>query len=256
MDAHELCVRYEDPGLIIVDKPAGVHTAPLRPGETGTLVEMVAHAYPEVAGLPGIKPLEPGLVHRLDRDTSGLVVFARTPGAFEALRRSFASGGARKGYIAACSCADKLPVGSAPLCIESRFAPYGRGRTMVRAVFPGERSRKLLRSASAEIYRTEAVVAARGEGRVQLAASILKGFRHQVRAHLAVLGFPILGDPLYGAAVPAGFPVRMYLHAARIELVNPSSGLPLVVESPVPAEFTGLFDETEEHTHGRNVPRP
>jgi 23S rRNA pseudouridine1911/1915/1917 synthase len=253
---HELCVRYEDPGLLVVDKPAGVHTAPLRPGEPDTLMQMVIRSYPEVAGLPGIKTVEPGLVHRLDRDTSGLVVFARTPGTFEALRRSFASGGARKRYAAACSCAHEILDSSTPLRIESRFAPYGRGRTMVRAVFPGERSRKLLSSASGEIYVTEAVVTARGNGRLMLEASILKGFRHQVRVHLAFLGFPILGDPLYGAAIPAGFPARMYLHASRIEMYNPSSGNPLVVESPLPAEFAGLFDETEEYPHGQNVSRP
>lgn len=242
MTPRELRVQYEDSSLVVVEKPAGVHTAPLRPGEPDTLMEMVIRTYPEVALLPGIKPVEPGLVHRLDRDTSGLVVFARTAKAFDELRRSFASGGARKLYRAACTCADEILDSSTPLRIESRFAPYGRGRTMVRAVFPGERSRKLLKSATGEIYVTEAEVTARGNGRMLLSASILKGFRHQVRVHLAFLGFPILGDPLYGAAVPEGFPSRMYLHAARIELRHPTSGFPLVVESPLPGEFAGLFD--------------
>jgi 23S rRNA pseudouridine1911/1915/1917 synthase len=211
-------------------------------------MEMVIRLYPEVAGVPGIKPVEPGLVHRLDRETSGLVVFARTAQAFDELRRSFASGGARKMYLAACACGEEIPDSAVPLRIESRFAPYGRGRTMVRAVFPGERSRKLLKSAGSEIYVTEAEVTARGNGRLLLAASILRGFRHQVRVHLAFLGFPILGDPLYGAAVPGGFPARMYLHAARIALRHPTSGLLLVVESPLPEEFAGLFDAAKEHT--------
>jgi len=248
MTPRELRVRYEDPSLLVVEKPTGLHTAPLRPGEPDTLVEMVIRLYPEVAGVPGIKPVEPGLVHRLDRDTSGLVVFARTAEAFHELRRSFASGGARKVYLAACACRDEITDSTAPLRIESRFAPYGRGRTMVRAVFPGERSRKLLRSAGSEIYVTEAEVTARGNGRLLLAASILKGFRHQVRVHLAFLGFPIFGDPLYGAAVPEGFPARMYLHAARIMLRHPASGLPLVVQSPLPEEFDRLFDAAKEHT--------
>jgi 23S rRNA pseudouridine1911/1915/1917 synthase len=255
MTRRELRVRFEDPSLLVVEKPAGLHTAPLRPGEADTLMEAVIRLYPEVAGLPGIKPVEPGLVHRLDKDTSGLVVFARTAAAFDELRRSFASGGARKTYLAACACGNQgpdvagaRPDDAVPLRIESRFAPYGRGRAMVRAVFPGERSAKLLKSASTEIYTTEAEVAARGTGRLLLAASILKGFRHQVRVHLAILGFPILGDPLYGAAAPAGFPARMYLHAARIALRHPVSGLPLVVESPLPAEFAGLFDAEREHT--------
>ncbi len=252
MDGQELRVRYEDADLIVVDKPAGMHTAPLAANETGTLIDLVIRSYPEVAALPGIKPVEPGLVHRLDRDTSGLVVIARTVDAFEALRRSFASGGARKHYVAACACADygtdvvtdAVGDGGRLLRIESRFAPYGRGRRMVRPVLAGEKSRKLLDSASTESYVTEARVTARGSGsangRALLAASILRGFRHQVRAHLAFLGFLILGDPLYGAAVPAGFAERMYLHAVRISMSHPSTGLPLVVEAPLPPEFDGL----------------
>ena len=253
MAEQELCVRFEDPALIVVDKPAGVHTAPLRSGETGTLIDLVIRSYPEVAELPGIKPMEPGLVHRLDRDTSGLVVIARTVEAFDALRSSFASGGARKHYLAACACSDDGMDAGRTLRIESRFAPYGPGRRMVRAVLAGEKSRKLLDSASSETYITEAQVTARAGGRVgdsvggspggrvMIAASILRGFRHQVRAHLAFLGFPILGDPLYGDAVPAGFAARMYLHAVRISMSHPSTGLPLVVEAPLPEEFDGLF---------------
>jgi 23S rRNA pseudouridine1911/1915/1917 synthase len=262
MAGQELRVLFEDPALIIVDKPAGIHTAPLRPGETGTLINLVTRSYPDVAAVPGIKPMEPGLVHRLDRDTSGLVVIARTVEAFDALRRSFAAGGARKDYLAACACAGDH---TEAVRIESRFAPYGPGRRMVRAVLAGEKSRKLLDRASRETYVTEArvtrrtgadgiaegtggslagtsgTVAGTSGGRVMIAASILRGFRHQVRAHLAFLGFLILGDPLYGAPVPPGFADRMYLHAARISMNHPSTGLPLVVEAPLPPEFDALF---------------
>jgi 23S rRNA pseudouridine1911/1915/1917 synthase len=249
MADQQLRVRFEDPSLIVVDKPAGMHTAPLKEGETGTLIDLVIRRYPEVAALPGIKPVEPGLIHRLDRDTSGLVVIARTVEAFNALCGSFASGGARKHYRAACACVvDGMDTGT-PLRIESRFAPYGRGRRMVRPVLEGEKSRRLLEAASTETYITEAQVTAGAGGsaggnlggRVMLAASILRGFRHQVRAHLAFLGFPILGDPLYGAAVPEGFAVRMYLHAFRISMSHPTTGLPLVVEAPLPAEFDSLI---------------
>jgi len=248
MEGRELSVRFESPDLIVVDKPAGMHTAPLRTDETGTLIDMVIRSYPEVAALPGIKQLEPGLVHRLDRDTSGLVVIARTAEAFDALRRMFAAGGARKDYVAACACSDEGEdddAGAAghtgrPMKIESRFAPYGRGRRMVRPVLAGEKSHRLLKSASTESYVTEARVTARADGRAMVAASILRGFRHQVRAHLAFLGYLILGDPLYGTAVPAGFAERMYLHAARISMSHPSTGLPLVVEAPLPAEFDGI----------------
>ena len=265
MDGQELSVRYEDPDLIVVDKPAGLHTAPLREGEMGTLIEMVIRSYPEVAGVPGIKPVEPGLVHRLDRETSGLVVIARTPGSFEALRRLFASDGARKEYAAACVCpvdgtagggaaggdspvADASP--SRLLRVESRFAPYGRGRRMVRPVLPGEKSRKLLDAASTETYVTEARVTARAGERAMLSAWLTRGFRHQVRAHLAFLGFLIIGDPLYGAAVPDGVLQRMYLHACRITMSHPVTGLPLVVEAPLPPEFDGIAGHRPGHRGG------
>ena len=94
--------------------------------------------FPEVAAVPGVKPVEPGLVHRLDRDTSGLVVVARTAEAFALLRRAFVTGGARKVYLAACvGGTEEAPVG-ASMHIASRFAPFGPGRRMVRVVLPGD----------------------------------------------------------------------------------------------------------------------
>ncbi len=239
-----LSILYKDPSLVVVDKPAGMHTAPLEDQEGGTLLELVVEEFPEVRSVPGIKPLEFGLVHRLDRETSGLVVIARTAESFERLRASFFSGGARKWYRAACACVKAEP-GADRFRIESRFAPYGPGRKMVRPVLAEERSQKLLRSASRESYVTEASILARSEGRALLGASLLKGFRHQVRAHLAFLGFPIFGDAQYGAAVPEGAPPRMYLHAERIELRHPQSGEPLIVESEAPPEFDALFPAPE-----------
>lgn len=227
--------------MLVVDKPAGLHTAPLRPGETGTLLDMVIAEFPEVAAVPGVKPVEPGLVHRLDRGTSGLVVVARTAEAFAALRRLFAAGGACKGYLAACACGSGAGREGERVRIASRFAPFGVGRRMVRVVLPEESSGRLLRQAARETYATEAEISREGPGRALLAARIARGFRHQVRAHLAFLGYPILGDPLYGAAVPEGYPQRMYLHAARIEMTHPLTGKALIVESPAPAEFGALF---------------
>jgi 23S rRNA pseudouridine1911/1915/1917 synthase len=240
MSASRLEILYQDSALLAVEKPAGMHTAPLRPGEKSTLLAMVIEAFPEVAGLPGLKPVEPGLVHRLDRETSGVVLIARTVEAFSALRDSFAAGGARKTYLAACGCA-REPAPAQPLRFDSRFAPLGVGRRRVRVVTAGERGRRLLRETTRELYTTEAEIAARGPGRLLLRVTITRGFRHQVRAHLSHLGCPILGDELYGTEVPAGFPRRMYLHAAAIALTHPLSGEPLRLESPMPAEFGLLF---------------
>jgi len=242
--AADLCVRYEDADLIVVDKPAGMHTAPLVGGSGDTLLDLAVNAFPEIGALPGIKPVEPGLVHRLDRETSGLVVVARTPVAFDQLRKVFAGGEARKDYRAVCEAggAGMEEETAGHLRVESRFAPYGPGRRMVRPVLAGERSAKLLAAASRAQYTTEGRIIERRRGRVMVSAWIYKGFRHQVRAHLAFLGFPILGDPLYGVAAPVESAPRMYLHAARIEFPRPGTGEPLVVESPIPREFASLFE--------------
>ena len=228
-----LVARFEDESILVVEKPAGMHTAPLRPGETGTLLSLVIEAWPEVARVPGIKPVEPGLLHRLDRDTSGLVVVARTAAAFEALRADFDS--MRKEYVAVCRAGAESMSG---FSITSRFAPYGPGRRRVRVVATG--ADRFPRSTTREEYATKVSVLACSEGRVLVRAALTRGFRHQVRAHLAFAGLPIIGDSLYGEPVPRGFEPRMFLHAALIALRHPVTGLPLVVESPAPLSFAAL----------------
>ncbi len=243
MTTRALVVLFQDRDLLVLDKPAGLHTAPLRRGETETLLDDVIARFPEVAALPGVKAVEPGLVHRLDRETSGLVVVARSAEAFALLRRAFVTGGARKVYVAVCVGRSEEGPAGVSLHIESRFAPFGPGRRMVRVVLPGDGKRGFARQATREIYETEAAVVFRAGGRVLLSARIVRGFRHQVRAHLSFLGYPILGDPLYGAPVPDELPQRMYLHAARLEMAHPRSGAPLVVRSPLPAEFSAAFPD-------------
>jgi 23S rRNA pseudouridine1911/1915/1917 synthase len=234
MPGDELSVLYEDEWLLAVDKPAGVHTAPLRAGETGTLLDSVVSRFPEVSRLPGRKPVEPGLLHRLDRETSGVVIVARTEAAFRALRDVFEKGDAVKDYRAACRAEEGRLIPST-LRIESRFAPRGPGRRMVRVVPPGaaEKTRETTR----DVYVTEAEVEERRGASVLLSAVIRRGFRHQVRAHLSYLGFPIFGDDLYGVPAPAGAPARMYLHASGISFAHPVHGRAVRVVSPLPDAF-------------------
>ena len=237
-----LSVLFEDGLLLALDKPAGVHSAPLHRGESGTLLGLVLARYPEVAGLPGIKPVEPGLLHRLDRETSGILLVARTAEAFHNLRAAFEAGRVRKEYIALCACRVEARAGKR-LWLESRFVPYGRGGQRVRVLLPGEdgrpqaqRARKE-RRASPRLYRTEVQVLERRGSWALVRASLLRGFRHQVRAHLARLGLPIAGDALYGVEAPAGAPERLYLHASALELPHPASGQALRLSSPLPPEF-------------------
>ena len=230
----ELSVLYEDEWLIAVDKPAGVHTAPLHAGETGTLLDSVLSRFPEISRLPGMKPVEPGLLHRLDRETSGVVVVARTEPAFRALRELFEREDVVKDYRAACR-ADEGRLIPSPMRVESRFAPRGPGRRMVRVVLPGAAGK--VREATPDIYVTEAGVEERRGSSALLSAVIRRGFRHQVRAHLSYLGFPIFGDEVYGVPAPAGAPARMYLHACGISFPHPFRGGTVHVVSPLPEAF-------------------
>jgi 23S rRNA pseudouridine1911/1915/1917 synthase len=271
MSAGGLSILYEDTHLIAVDKPAGIHTAPLARGGERTLLDMIMERCPEISKLPGIKPVEPGLLHRLDRETSGIVVAARTVPAFERLRRDFAEGAVSKEYVAVswiraeraesgedalsrAASGQAFEVG-AVLRIASRFEAYGPGRRMVRVVpLPedgaggrGARTAAASGSARAEaggrraagpVYETEARVEGIHGGLAVLRVRIRKGFRHQIRAHLASIGLPIAGDPLYGEPGPAGAPQRMYLHARSVEMTHPVTGERLDIESPMPEEFT------------------
>ncbi len=249
--APELRVLYEDDDLIAVEKPAGMHTAPLSSGESGTLLSLLLLRHPEMTRVPGIKPVEPGLLHRLDRDTSGIVVAALTASAFQGLRAEFQSGAVLKEYAAVCAdirpsrgapgARDEVPLApGARLSIRSRFAPSGPGRRMVRVVLPSEGSRSILGQATKETYSTEVRVV-ENRGRFLLVhARIVKGFRHQIRAHLAALGLPILGDPLYGIPAPEGAEQRMYLHSTRVELRHPVTGEPVSIDSPLPECFQVL----------------
>jgi 23S rRNA pseudouridine1911/1915/1917 synthase len=251
-----LTVLYADRELIALDKPAGLHTAPSRAGED-TLLGRLLERFPEMAALPGRKPNEPGLLHRLDRGTSGVVLSARTPESFDRLAADFAAGRVRKEYLAVCApraagatpavgqSPDVPPRAGQPLVLESRFVPYGPGRKKVRVVpagAPGPRGRgRARRKASPESYRTEAeVVQVRG-GLALVRAVILRGFRHQVRAHLSHLGLPILGDELYGRPVPSGARARLYLHASAVELAHPADGRRLRIESPLPLDFAPWY---------------
>jgi 23S rRNA pseudouridine1911/1915/1917 synthase len=235
----ELRILHVDDQLLVIDKPEGMHTAPLRGGEAGTLLDAVIEQFPEVERVPGIKPVEPGLLHRLDKGTSGVVVIARSVRAFTGLLRQFESGEVRKEYLAVCIPAPA--VHSTRLSVSSRFAPFGPGRAKVQMVMSYEHRTRVLKEATRESYATEAEIAERGAGCCLVRCSLTRGFRHQVRVHLAHLGLPIVGDAFYGVPVPPGFGERMYLHASAVELHHPADGRPLRFESDLPGEFPFLL---------------
>ena len=206
---------YADEHLVAVDKPAGVPAQPTLTTDRGTL--------PELAG--ALVGGEVTLVHRLDRETSGVTVLARSKAAAAALSEAFRTGTPEKTYLALCA--------RAPAPAEGRLeAAIGKDpkRAGLRRVAPGG-------DAAATRYRTLGEVA--GGGAALVEARPETGRTHQIRVHLAHLGAPLLGDPKYGGprmVGPLAIP-RVMLHAARLELAHPVTGARLVLEAPVPADF-------------------
>jgi 23S rRNA pseudouridine1911/1915/1917 synthase len=233
--APEIPVRvvHEDADLLIIDKPAGlvVHPSPGHSG--GTLVNaLLAHAGPETfGGIAGVQ--RPGIVHRLDRDTSGLIMVARTDAAQHSLMAQLKARRVKKTYLA-------LVMGEVSAEVGRIEAPIGRDpkhRTRM-AVVPDGR-------ASTTGYR----VRERFVGWTLLELDLVTGRTHQIRVHLDAIGHPIAGDPLYGTGTSRKGPRslataldRLFLHAWRLQLTSPSTGELIRAEAPLPDELEAVLE--------------
>ncbi len=232
-----LAVVYEDEDLIVVDKPRGLVVHPAPGHGRGTLVNALLARCRDLAGVGD--RLRPGIVHRLDKDTTGLLVAAKNEPSLRALAHQVAERTMVREYLA-------LVHGQPPE--EGRVdAPVGRHpvhRQRMAVVAPprGRPALTLYRvlerfPARGAVARLAVPGAGRGGGYCLLAARLHTGRTHQIRVHLAHLGFPVAGDRLYG---PRANPLRLEgqaLHAWRLSLVHPRTGRPLTWESPPPADF-------------------
>jgi 23S rRNA pseudouridine1911/1915/1917 synthase len=214
-------VVYEDAWLVVVDKPAGMPSHPLREHEVGTVANVLVHRYPEMSGV-GYKLREPGILHRLDEGTSGLMLAARDEVTFERLRGMLRSGAIDKRYVALV---DGHVQG--PQLVELPIAPHPRDPRRVVTV-PGVRG---ARDAYTEILKTERVGVY-----TKIEAKATHATRHQVRAHLAAIGHPLVGDALYGGSSLGGLE-RHFLHASKIVLEHPDSNAPMRWSSPLPSDL-------------------
>lgn len=223
-----LCVVHEDPRLVVVDKEAGVPSHPLRPDERGTVAGALVARYPEMASV-GHARREPGLVHRLDNDTSGLLLAARDAAAFTFLTEALAAGRFDKRYLALC--AGRL---GAPRRIDFPLASRRGSRRVVACTDPAEADRLRARRAETEVL--EATPA--GPSFTLATMRARSASRHQIRAHLAALGHPLVGDALYGGPPAPGLH-RHFLHASHLAFPHPDGGR-LEVASPLPADLEGI----------------
>lgn len=202
-----IVIVRETERYVLVEKPAGVPSHPLEEGELGTMAGALVARYPEMRGV-GYSKREPGLLHRLDTHTSGLMLAARSREAFDALRQQLRSGEIEKRYLARCQ-----GVVDAPTVIETAIANDPRDRRKVRACTDPREIKRL----GAQAARTEVLssIPAPMGSLLELRANNAR--RHQIRVHLASIGHPLLGDTLYGG--PAlDEPAHHLLHASAIKL--------------------------------------
>ncbi len=239
----KLSVLLETAQVVVVDKPAGQPTAPLDPGERGTLANALLARYPEMAGI-GFSPREPGLCHRLDTGTSGLVLAARTAEAFNTLTRALKEGRLDKRYLVICAAADLPESGT----IDIPLAPHPKDR---RRVYPCTHERDVARLAPRPASTSYHTIREHGPwALVEVKAA--KAARHQIRAHFAAIGHPLAGDALYGgpplplgAGEEAGEGSRHALHAHRIVWKGDATVPAFAIESPLPEELSRLVPEGE-----------
>jgi len=217
-------VLYEDASVVVVNKPAGVPSHPLRPDERGTIASALVMRFPEMAGV-GYRPLEPGILHRLDTETSGVLLAARDVSSFHALSLAHKRGEIDKRYLALCS--GRL---LAPQVVSAYLAA---DRRLVRVSDePIEGSKPI----ETELVRADA------HGDMTLVqVRVPFAARHQVRAQLAALGHPIAGDVAYGGPVLAGL-TRHFLHASEIEFPHPSRRERVRVKAELPADLRAALE--------------
>jgi 23S rRNA pseudouridine1911/1915/1917 synthase len=230
--AAPLPILYEDEFFLAVDKPAGIPSAPLRSDDPDSVVQRVLGMRPAMPTLRG-NPLEPGLVHRLDTGTSGVLLFAKSLEAFSRIDRTWNTGSVRKVYRALTASSAGLKMGRVDLALGHDLKSKKRMRAITGPLdlkkIRGEPTR-----AVSEILTVKNISTTTGGSIADVEIRIETGVHHQIRATLSHFGSPILGDPAYGGAPSE----RVWLHAWKLVLPG-GSGKILEIVAPLPSGWPG-----------------
>ena len=222
-----LVVAFEDEHLIVIDKPAGLVVHPAAGNLDGTLVNaLLHHCGGSLSGIGGVA--RPGIVHRIDKDTSGLMIAAKTDRAHVGLAKQFADHSIDRRYLAITRGKPMPPAGR----VDAALARNPQNRLKMAIVASGKRA--------VTHYRTIEPLT----GAALVECRLETGRTHQVRVHMASLGHPLVGDPVYGGKLPVAERIgfrRQALHAALLGFVHPISSATHVYESAMPADMQELF---------------
>jgi 23S rRNA pseudouridine1911/1915/1917 synthase len=227
-----LSILYQDNDVVVIDKPAGMVVHAGAGHNTGTLVNALMHHFTSLSSVSG--ELRPGIVHRLDRETSGVIVVARTDAAHQSLAKQFHDREVEKIYLA-------LAHGRMEQITGRITTPITRD--------PIRRTRMTARLERGRTALTEYRVLQQFELFSYLEVKIGTGRTHQIRVHLSSVRHPVFGDRLYGApaSIPGIPPIdRFFLHAHRLQFRSPSTGETICVESPLPPELSEVLDRIKE----------
>jgi 23S rRNA pseudouridine1911/1915/1917 synthase len=228
-----LDILYEDRDLLVINKPAGLVVHPAAGNWHGTLVNAVLYHAPDLEGVGGVQ--RPGIVHRLDKDTSGVIVVAKNDVSHRNLQAQFKAREVEKTYLALAVGVLQPDAGEINAALGRD--PRDRKRIAVLPATKGRASRT--RYETLEVYRANAS----GERFSLLACHPLTGRTHQIRVHLAHVHHPIVGDPLYGGRrkLPFACP-RQFLHAHRLRFRLPATGAPVEFTAPLPDDLQGVLN--------------
>jgi 23S rRNA pseudouridine1911/1915/1917 synthase len=226
----QLDILYENDDIIAINKPAGMVVHPGAGNQTGTLVNALLALYPPIRNVGECE--RPGVVHRLDKDTSGVIVFAKTEKAFRWLVKQFKTRNVDKSYLALVDGHPPTPTGRIEVPIERD----ARTRTRMAAGLKGQG-----KPAISEFFQLQ-----KFHRHTYLEVQPITGRTHQIRVHLSYLGIPIVGDTIYGHRNPSIKMDRIFLHARTLKLRLPGERNERIFEAPLPEELQSVLTNLRE----------